>query len=56
MGLREFYMCFNVYRILSILLPGVRDTGFNILVYFMDVGYLRKLIIVKLCGTGYLSI
>ena len=33
-----------VYRILSILLPGIWDTLFNILITFRDTEYFRKLI------------
>ena len=35
---------FQGYRILSILLPVIWDTVFNILVNFRDIEYLRKLI------------
>ena len=41
------YVChfyFQGYKILSILLLGVWDTVFNILVTFRDIDYLRKLI------------
>ena len=41
-GYLPFY--FQGYRILSILLPGIWDTMFNILVAFRDIDYLRKLI------------
>ena len=39
----SFY--FQGYRILSILLTGIWDTVFNILVTFRDIEYLGKLII-----------
>ena len=41
-GYLPFY--FQGYRILSILLPGIWDTVFNILVTFRDIDYLGKLI------------
>ena len=41
-GYLPFY--FQGYRILSILLLGIWDTMFNILVTFRDIDYLRKLI------------
>ena len=41
-GYFPFY--FQGYRILSILLPGILDTVFNILVTFRDIEYFRKLI------------
>ena len=41
-GYLPFY--FQGYRILSILLPGIWDTVFNILVAFRDIDYLGKLI------------
>ena len=41
-GYLPFY--FQGYRILSILLPEIWDTVFNILVNFRDIEYLGKLI------------
>ena len=41
-GYLPFY--FQGYRILSILLPGIWDTQFNIFVTFWDIEYLGKLI------------
>ena len=41
-GYLSFY--FQGYRILSILLPGIQDTVFNIFVTSRDIEYLRKLI------------
>ena len=41
-GYLSFY--FQGYRILSILLPGIWDTVFNILVTFRDIDYFGKLI------------
>ena len=41
-GYLPFY--FQGYRILSILLQGIWDTVFNILVTFRDIEYFRKLI------------
>ena len=41
-GYLPFY--FHGYRVLSILLPGIWDTVFNILVTFRDIEYLGKLI------------
>ena len=41
-GYLPFY--FHGYRILSILLPGIMDTVFNIWVTFRDIEYLGKLI------------
>ena len=36
---------FQGYRILSILLPGIWDTVFNIFITFRDIEYLGQLII-----------
>ena len=41
-GCSPFY--FHGYMLLSILLPGIWDTVFNILGTFMDIEYLGKLI------------
>ena len=41
-GYLPFY--FQGYRILSILLPGIWDTVFNIFVTFRDIEYLGNLI------------
>ena len=41
-GYLPFY--FQGYRVLSILLPGIWDTVFNIFVTFRDIEYLGKLI------------
>ena len=41
-GYLPFY--FQGYRILSILLPGIQDTVFDILFNFRDIEYLGKLI------------
>ena len=41
-GYLPFY--FQGYRILSILLPGILDTVFNIFVPFRDIEYLGNLI------------
>ena len=41
-GYLSFYL--QGYTILSILLPGIWDTVFNILVTFRDIDYLGKLI------------
>ena len=41
-GYLPFY--FQGYRILSILLPGIWDTVFNIFVTFRDIDYLGNLI------------
>ena len=42
-GYLPFY--YQGYRILSILLPGIWDTVFNIFVTFRDIEYLGKVII-----------
>ena len=41
-GYLPFYL--RGYRILSILLPGIWDTSFNVLITFRDIAYLGKLI------------
>ena len=41
-GYLSFYL--QGYRILSILLPGIKDTVFNIFITSRDIDYLRKLI------------
>ena len=43
-GYRIFAILLTGNRILSILLPGTKDTVFNILVDFRDIEYLGKLI------------
>ena len=40
----RFVYGFYGYRIFAILLPGISDTVFNILLTFSDIWYLAKLI------------
>ena len=47
LGIQDIFpLYFQGYGILSIVLPGIWDTVFNILSTFRDIGHLGKLIMV----------